>query len=369
MFIELHMLQNFAPSNLNRDDTNNPKDCIFGNVRRARISSQCIKRAIRLHSLFEKTTEVPTAERTRFLARALAKKLIESGKNEEDAKTAASNFVGAVLGGMDSNKELRSKVLFFVSEEEKKMLTDLILENWDDALEGKIKDNSKPVKDFVKTFSNRTSAPGIAMFGRMLADDPNLNMDAACQVAHAISTHRVNMEFDFFTAVDDLQEREETGAGMMGITGFNAATYYRYARIDFDQLVENLGGDVPLARKTVEGFLRASAHAVPTGKQNSFAAQNPPSFLMAVPREDGMSWSLANAFEKPVYPKGDQSLLGASVQALATYWNDLVNFYAQEPKPVVGSVGLKENLDSLKEYTVKDFETWISTVLAELPKE
>lgn len=369
MFIELHMLQNFAPSNLNRDDTNNPKDCIFGNVRRARISSQCIKRAIRLHPLFEKTTEVPTAERTRFLARALAKKLKESGKNEEDAKTASSNFVGAILGGMDSNKKLRSKVLFFVSKEEKNMLVDQILENWDDALEGKIKDNSKPVKDFVKTFSDRTSAPGIAMFGRMLADDPNLNMDAACQVAHAISTHRVNMEFDFFTAVDDLQEREETGAGMMGITGFNAATYYRYARIDFDQLVENLGGDVPLARKTVEGFLRASAHAVPTGKQNSFAAQNPPSFLMVVPREDGMSWSLANAFEKPVYPKGDQSLLGASVQALETYWNDLLEFYANNPKAVVGIVGLDDDLTTLKEEKVKDFETWINAVLAELPKE
>jgi CRISPR system Cascade subunit CasC len=368
MFIELHILQSFAPSNLNRDDTNNPKDCIFGGVRRARISSQCIKRAIRLHPLFETTTEVPTAERTRFLARALAQKLVEVGKSEEESINAATHFVGAILGGMDSKNEERSKVLFFVSAEEKQMLVQLILENWDDILQGKIDKNSSPVKEFKKKFANRTSAPGVAMFGRMLAEDPLLNMDAACQVAHAISTHRANMEFDFFTAVDDLQESEETGAGMMGITGFNAATFYRYARIDFDQLVNNLD-DLKLARKTVEAFLIAAAHAVPTGKQNSFAAQNPPSFLMAVAREDGMSWSLSNAFEKPVFAKSDQSLLETSILALDSYWSGLVEFFGQELLPVVGLVGIQPELQALKPFVVKDFQNWIDTVISALPKE
>jgi len=369
MFIELHMLQNFAPSNLNRDDTNNPKDCIFGGVRRARISSQCIKRAIRLHPLFEKTTEVPTAERTRFLARALARNLEEAGKLKEDDKKAASTFVGAILGGMDAKNDIRSKVLFFVSKEEKDTLTELILENWEDALEEKVNEKSDPIKEFKKKFADRTSAPGVAMFGRMLAEDPKLNMDAACQVAHALSTHQVSMEFDFFTAVDDLQDREETGAGMMGIIGFNAATYYRYARIDFDQLVENLGGEVPLARKSVEGFLRAAAHAVPTGKQTSFAAQNPPSFLMAVTREDGMSWSLANAFEKPVYAKRDQSPLEASIKALDAYWGGLVQFFGEGPQPVVGCVGVSLDLGNLSSFMAKDFESWIQQILTALPEE
>ena len=369
MFIELHILQNFAPSNLNRDDTNNPKDCTFGGVRRARISSQCIKRAIRLHPIFEKTTEVPPAERTRFLARALARELETKGKDKDEAEKAASNFIGALLGGMDSKNTSRSKVLFFVSDEEKEALTQLILDNWEAALGGKINKKSDSIKAYKKQFSNRTSAPGIAMFGRMLADDPKLNMDAACQVAHAISTHRVNMEFDFFTAVDDLQDREESGAGMMGITGFNAATYYRYARIDYDQLLSNLGGDVQMAKKTVEGFLKAAVHAVPTGKQNSFAAQNPPSFLMAVTREDGMSWSLANAFEKPVYPKGNQSLLEASTQQLDAYWANLVQFYGEEPQAVVGFVGTTEPLKSLSKNAVPDFTTWINQTLEALPKE
>ncbi len=368
MFVELHLLQNFSPSNLNRDDTNNPKDCVFGGVRRARISSQCIKRSIRKHPMFEKTTDVPTAERTRFLARAIAQKLEEAGKTKDDAEEAASNFVGAILGGMDK-ENLRSKVLFFVSDEEKEVLTDLILENWDEALGGKVNDKSDPIKDFKKKFSNRTSAPGVAMFGRMLAEDPKLNMDAACQVAHALSTHQVNMEFDFFTAVDDLQSQEETGAGMMGIVAYNAATYYRYARIDFDQLVKNLGDDLSLARKSVEGFLRAAVHAVPTGKQNSFAAQNPPSFLMTVTREDGMSWSMANAFEKPVYARRDQSLLETSVMALDRYWTGLVQFFGDGPQPVVGCVGISPELEHLEPYLVKDFESWINKTLEALPKE
>ena len=369
MFIEIHMLQNFAPSNLNRDDTNNPKDCTFGGVRRARISSQCIKRAIRLHPVFEQTTEIPPANRTRFLARDIAKRLEEKGKPHNAAEKAATNFISALLGGMDSNNSIRSKVLFFVSEEEKQAITDSILDNWEAVVDGKIEKSSDSIKEFKKQFSERTSAPGVAMFGRMLANDPALNLDAACQVAHAISTHRVNMDFDFFTAVDDLQSEAETGAGMMGITGFNAATFYRYARIDFYQLFANLGEDLTLTRKAVEAFLRASALAVPTGKQNSFAAQNPPSFLMAVVRDDGMSWSLANAFEKPVYPTHNQSLLEASIHSLVAYWSDLTGFYEKNPKTTIGMVGLSTDQPSLGTAPISTFEEWISQTLDALPKE
>lgn len=371
MFIELHLLQNFVPSNLNRDDSNNPKDCVFGGVRRARISSQCLKRAIRLHPSFEQTTEVHPADRTRYLATAITELLEKAGKPVEEAAKAANNTIGAILGGMDSKTPNRSKVLFFVSEKEKEYLTQLILDNWDKALAGGEKDKAlgDVVKKFKETFKSRTSAPGIALFGRMLAEDPNLNMDAACQVAHAFSTHRITMEFDFFTAVDDLQKKEETGAAMMGIIGFNAATFYRYARIDFEQLLKNLDGNLDLARKSVEGFLRSSVLAVPTGKQTSFAAQNPPSFMLAVAREDGMSWSLANAFEKPIYPENDQGLLEASIRKLDAYWGELENFFGTKAKPVVASVGINVELPKLNECKVDNFEAWVNGVVDKLPKE
>jgi CRISPR system Cascade subunit CasC len=135
------------------------------------------------------------------------------------------------------------------------------------------------------------------------------------------------MELDYFTAVDDLQKDEETGAAMIGVTAFNSACFYRYARIDWGLLVENLGDDKELARKTVEGFLRAAALAIPSGKQNSFAAQNPPDFMLGVVRKDGQSWSLANAFEAPVKPNGNGGLMSTSIEKLKEYWAKLNKVY------------------------------------------
>ncbi len=365
MFIELHMIQNFAPSNLNRDDTNNPKDCEFGGTRRARISSQCIKRAIRLEPVFSKTTQVPTGERTRWLSLEIKKILVEKGKPEQEAQEKAVAFINALLGGMDSAKPERSKVLFYISLEEKQHIADALIDNWD-TLDKKVEIIKK---DFEKSFENRSSSPDIALFGRMLADDPKLSLDAACQVAHAISTHRVNMEVDFFTAVDDLLAEDESGAGMMGITSFNSACFYRYSCIDWDQLVRNLSGNVDLAKRTIEGFFRASVFAVPTGKQTSFAAHNPPSFLMAVVRKDGLCWSLANAFEKPVYADKSQGLVEKSIETLDTYWGKLEQAYGGDHLVSVLLLDKDFHLNNLKANLKETLEGWIASITADLPGE
>ena len=375
MFIELHIIQNFAPSNLNRDDTGNPKEAEFGGVRRARISSQAIKRAIRTEPIFTKATQVEPGVRTRLLARKLTEKLVNAGKPEEEARMVALAFAEAFSGKMDKD---RTSVLIYLSPEEIQQMAQTLLDHWDEVLEAVQKlDEKKPdlkhtplpnlVKDFLKQTRNRTSAPDIALFGRMLADKPELNLDAASQVAHALSTHRVNMEIDFFTAVDDLQREEETGAGMMGVTGYNSATYYRYARIDWNQLVENLDGNKDLARRTVEGFLLAALRAIPTGKQNSFAAQNPPSFALAVTRTDGMSWSLVNAFEKPVRPARDGGYVEPSVQALDAYWQRLVQFYGdEEATPHALNVDGVE-LNTLADAQQPNVQAWIESILNVLP--
>ena len=189
---------------------------------------------------------------------------------------------------------------------------------------------NKMADEWVKSTKDRTGAPDIALFGRMLADRPDTNIDAACQVAHAISTHKVGVEFDFYTAMDDLKKpEEETGAGMMGTIEFNSACFYRYANIDFKQLKKNLGGDKELAQKTVEAFIRAAVNAIPTGKQNSFAAQNPPSFVFAVVRNSG-AWSLVNAFASPVWVGEKNDLVQNSAAALLDYWGKLVKVYGDK---------------------------------------
>jgi CRISPR system Cascade subunit CasC len=369
--IEFHMIQSFPPANLNRDDTNMPKDCEFGGVRRARISSQCIKRSIRLHPDFKKYTGVPPADRSRRLIDPIQKSLIEAGKKPEEALEAASAFIAELLGGVEKQKDdeqyPRSKVLFYASKEEISAMVQALLDNWDN------KDYKGLVKDYIKQFSDRTSAPDIALFGRMLADKPNLSMEASCQVAHAISTHRVNMEMDFFTAVDDLQQTEDAGAGMMGITGFNAATFYRYAAIDWGQLLENLNGDRELAQKTVCGFLSAMGKAIPTGKQNAFAAQTPPSLILVIIREDEQAWSLVNAFEKPVTARGDKSILHQSAAALDNHWHELDMIYGDPNCPVKSFMlalpEIEGELTYLKDAKVASLFALEEAICGALPQE
>jgi CRISPR system Cascade subunit CasC len=145
-------------------------------------------------------------------------------------------------------------------------------------------------------------------------------------VAHAISTNKVEMEFDFFTAIDDFAPNDNQGAAMMGTVEFNSSCFYRYANLDFNQLLRNLGQDSNLALQTLEAFVRGSLLAIPSGKQNSMAARNPPSFALAVVR-DGGAWSLANAFLQPVRPKGDKSLMQRSIEELDRYWGNLAAVY------------------------------------------
>lgn len=358
MYLELHILQNFAPSNLNRDDTGNPKDTEFGGVRRARISSQAIKRSIRLHPVFARTTEVAPAIRTRWMARLIAEALVKAGKPEDQAKEVANAFA-IQYSKLDEKKE-HTSVLLYLSKTETDAAVQALIEKWPDVIinlkDGKSPELDTVAKELFKDLKRRTSAPDIALFGRMLAEKPELNIDAACQVAHAISTHRVNMELDYFTAVDDLQKDEEVGAAMIGVTAFNSACFYRYARVDWDLLVSNLDGDEELARKTVEGFLRAAALAIPSGKQNSFAAQNPPDFMLGVVRQDGQSWSLANAFETPVKPGRDGGLMSASIERLNEYWAKLRKVYGGDG---ITSAALSLNSDDT-------LEDWLKKLLGPL---
>jgi CRISPR system Cascade subunit CasC len=372
MFVELHMIQNFSPSNLNRDDTNNPKDCEFGGVRRARISSQCIKRAIRNSPVFAETTGVDVGTRTRWLARLLHQRLVDAGKPDAEIDEVLPALLGEYAGKLDKEAS-RTAVLLYLSEQELDDLADTIVENWaelaaEDSREATVK---SLVKALAKGARGVTSAPDIALFGRMLAERPELNLEAACQVAHAISTHRVTMDMDFFTAVDDLQESEETGAGMMGFVGFDSACFYRYARIDWRQLVLTLRGDRDLALRTVEAFLRASLAAVPSGKQNSFAAYNPPSLSLAVVRRDGMGWSLANAFERPVRPERDGGLVGPSVAALDQYWGRMCDVYGKSTLATTAALALEPDLPlhRVQEAAVQNVDQWVSAVTSALAAE
>lgn len=339
LFIEFHLIQNFAPSNLNRDDTGAPKDALFGGHRRARISSQCLKRAIR-----NATTEMAiipaesNSVRTKKLVQLLEARLIELGHTESSPR------IESVLStlGLKVKEDGKTEMLLFLGQGEIEGLAQLIHKYWDELSnmptggeqktkkeakkEAKAKAPGTLVKE-AKMLLDGRKAVDVALFGRMLADLPEANRDAACQVAHAISTHRVEREFDYFTAMDDLKDPEKSGAPMLEQTEFNSATFYRYAVIDARKLIKNLQNDKELAFMSIHAFIKAIAKAIPTGKQNSFAAHNPPSFVGVVLRRS-MPLNLANAFEKPIWPKLDKELTAISVEALAKQEEDLSSFYS-----------------------------------------
>jgi len=353
MRLELHLLQNFAPSNLNRDDTGSPKDAEFGGYRRARISSQCQKRAVR--NYFKEHDLIPAehrATRTKRLLEHVRQRLEKPGRDEGAVNRAVTTALAA--GGLKLAEKNLTQYLLFLGEGEIARFVSLIDQHFEvlakesetvsvetgkkktakkDKAEAK---NAAPeeVQKAVPSLLDGGKAADLALFGRMLADLPEKNVDAACQVAHAISTNKVHsMEMDYYTAVDDINN-DSPGADMIGTIEFNSACFYRYANLDLHQLHENLQGDVDLARTTAESFLRSFVHAIPTGKQNSFAAHNKPSLVFAVVR-DGPPVSLANAFVKPVTPRHDESLVEKSITALDSYYGRLVGMY--------GDGGLKKS--------------------------
>ncbi|GGN01948.1 type I-E CRISPR-associated protein Cas7/Cse4/CasC [Thermus composti] len=355
--LEIHVLQTVAPSNLNRDDTGSPKDATFGGFRRARISSQAQKRAVRV--AFKEWPLLKPEERavrTKRLVEELLRRLADV--EEELARRAIENALNALGFGV---KEGRTEYLLFLGNRELDALAQGIRENLE-ALSGEVKGKKKAevppeLKKALERVLDGGKAVDLALFGRMLADRPDLGVDAAAQVAHALSTHKVDREFDFYTAVDDLNPEEETGAGMMGDVEFYSATLYRYAVVNLDQLVANLQGDKDLALKGALAFLEAFALTLPSGKQNSFAAHNPPLFV-AFRAGKGMPRNLATAFEKPVRPREDKALSALSVERLVQEWDRFDKVYGPlEPEwkgaldlteAELGKLGRLESLAALK---------------------
>ena len=252
MLLELHMLQNFAPSNLNRDDTGSPKDCIFGGYTRARISSQCLKRAIRTE--FKSRNLIPASSlgtRTKRLVDAIADRLEQRGRSRQQSILVATALLNSLKLSVDVEDRM-TQYLLFVSESEIVAATDASIQYWDALLaavpsEGN-KSSSKTnaavppeATKMLATALNGHRAADLALFGRMIADRPEFNVEAASQVAHAISTHEVSTMFDFYTALDDLMPKDTTGADMLGQIEFNSACFYRYANIDVTALATTLG--------------------------------------------------------------------------------------------------------------------------------
>ena len=334
MLVEIHIIQNHAPSNLNRDDTGSPKSCIFGGVRRARISSQCIKRSIRFSPMFKKAIEnMGESYRTRLLPELIKKSLIEDGVSEEIAHVTAKKISELGAKKKRSDEKLITKQIMFFSSGELEALTKLFKKQIEDAENPEDAEKILSKFDFEKEMAKlglQTITPDIALFGRMVTSEAFPDIEASIQVAHALSTNKIEHEFDYFTAVDDLISVSESidpqGAAMIGDVEFNSACYYKYFSLDFDELIANMnvsGVKKDDLANIVVAFLSAVVYTTPSGKQNTFAAHQLPDGILIEIRDEKIPVSYTNAFIKPIVPIGGKDLIETSLEKFSGYVKDI----------------------------------------------
>jgi len=348
-FIQLHLFTNYGPANLNRDDLNRPKTAVIGGVQRLRVSSQCLKHAWRVSEIFENALSGNIGTRTKAMGIKIYEEFKKGGIKEKDAREWTIQIAG-VFGKSkkedkdEPNKALEIEQLAHFSPEEISAINALVKKI--------VVRKSGPSDEDLNLLQKNRGAADIAMFGRMLADNPCYNAEAAVQVAHAFTVHRAVVEDDYFSAVDDLNKHEEhSGSGHIGEAEFGAGLFYLYICIDCALLKENLGNNEDLAKKAIQSLVESAATVSPTGKQNSFASRAYASYILAE-KGDKQPRSLAAAFLKPV--SGDD-ILESAVEAVKKTREMFNKVYADTTKPYELNITQGEGtLSGLQDYCANE---------------
>ena len=347
-FLQLHYLTIYPLSNPNRDDLGRPKTASYGGAPRLRISSQSLKRAARLSDVMQAELKGHMGDRTQRIGEVVRESLAAAGASVERA-TEIATMVTDIFGKLDSaagkKGAIRTRQLVFISPAERSAAIALARR----ALAGESLPKDKDLKRLVLRTAD--GAADVAMFGRMLADDPDFNREAAVQVSHALTTHRALVEDDYYTAVDDLKlPSEDAGAGFVGEAGFGSGVFYIYACVNIDLLTQNLSEDRELAARAAGALAEALATATPSGKRNSFAHQTRACYIRAE-KGGAQPRSLAGAFFKPVE---GEDLLASSIAALEKMAESLDSAYgaccdeSEIMNVAAGRGTLKEILDFVR---------------------
>lgn len=337
LYVDFHVVQTVPPSCVNRDDTGRPKTAFYGGANRARVSSQSWKHAMRL--MFKEIFESEElGYRTKHVFDLIANEIkkLDSSFDDETAVKEAIKAMNSAGVKINEKKDNKTGALFFISAVQANNLAQLVISGEKDA---------KLYKQALK----ETPSVDIALFGRMVADDADLNVDAASQVAHSISTHAVQNEYDYFTAVDDCSPEDSAGAGHLGTTEFNSSTLYRYATVNVAQLKKSIGVSVA---EVIKGFAEAFICSMPTGKQNSYANRTYPDMVYVTIRKD-QPVNLVGAFEKPVI--SNNGYVEESVKKLQEYAGKVYDNFSGKPVKsfMIGADAISDaervNLDELLE--------------------
>jgi len=341
-FIQLHILTSYPPGNINRDDSGRPKTARMGGFERLRISSQSLKRSWRTSDLFQEAVAGHVGHRTRMVGKIAFDELVSRGVKDEKAikwgSAIAEKFGKPSSGKKKDSGGLQLEQLVHISPDEEAAIKSLA-----NVLAA---ENRDPSTEELDALLGKGAAVDIALFGRMLAASPKYNIDAACQVAHALSVHSIVLEEDYFTAIDDLNDSsEDLGAAHIGETGFAAALFYSYLCINKTQLIQNLDGDEALANKAIHALSEAAVKVAPSGKQNSFGTRAYANYVLA---EKGSQQprSLSVAFLKPV---DDDDMLAAAIEMIDSQAERFDQCYGKcaEGRYILNTVAAMGNLPEL----------------------
>lgn len=375
MLIQIHMLQNYVPSLLNRDDSGAAKSAPFGGRQRSRISSQCLKRSIRLSDSIQNAFKDDglLADRTKRLPKLVAQALREMGA-EEDVVTAIAERTVEI--GQESKKRdsktvdldsLETRQLIFIGANEVQIIAEKLLALYN---EDPKKWQKRKIDEITGTLgSSVPRSVDIAMFGRMTTSAAFEDVQASIQVAHALATNELVRVYDFFTAVDDLKKADDSadaGAGMIGDVELNSSTYYKYFNIHWKGLVDNLGGDTEVAAKAVTAFVEAAALAQPSGKQNSTAALNLPDFVLVEVSDKNVPVNYANAFLKPATPWAGKTLMQNSIIELDKYGQKLRRAYGLNGQRAYFSIEEATVTDATDVQSLPGLQEWVSSQIEEI---
>lgn len=350
--VEIHALETTAAANLNRDDTGKPKTMEYGGVTRARVSSQAWKRPIRL--MFQELLDPKDLGiRTKEVADVLSERIValDATLMDEAGKLAEATLnkgAGIKLRSPRKKKDSedredkrlnQSQYLLFLGNRQYDELAQLAVDARHEAsdlkdAEAKIGKLKKQIKQIIMD----DKAIDVALFGRMVADDADLNVDAASQFANAFSVQAVDTESDFYTAVDDAkgsggdpadENGADSGAAMIGEIEFNAATYYRFADVDANRLFDTLG-DVEATSRAIGAFVKAFVMSMPHGKSTTFAQGTLPD-LVIVNIRDTQAVNMSGAFLKPVRADKDHDYVENATKALVKRSQEMDAAYGVTP--------------------------------------
>ena len=345
LYLDIHALQILPPSCVNRDDTNTPKTCIYGGKIRSRVSSQCWKRATRKY--LEKNALEDIGVRTRrFKSLVVSELIAKYNFTEDEAVSAVTNGIKA--SGIASGKEDAKESVAFFSDAEISAFAKVLADNKADALDAE--QCKKPLKDDLIKAVKETPSSDILLFGRMFANKGDLNYDAACQVAHAISVNETKMEYDYFTAVDDLPAEGDAGSAYLDTKQFTDPILYRYANVNLSETSELIRMDKMNAARIARNFAEAFLLSMPTGSMNTYANATLPEYIMITLRDD-MPVSFAPAFIKPVFGKDYEE---EAEQKLTEYADKISSRYGA---PVI--------VLSLKDHSLREILDTVEKEIAE----